>query len=136
MATPTTLIALLWAVAYGWRQEQIAENLQDISNLGKELYDRIRTFVGHFSSLGGGLDRAVGAYNDAVGSLESRVLVTARRFKELGAATGDNFETPDQIDKKSRAIQSAELLSLPDSGNDEKQGEEAREEERKALEAP
>ena len=104
IATPTTLIALLKAVSYGWRQEQMAANATEVSRLGKDLYDRLRTFTGYFADIGKGLDRALESYNKGVGSLEARVLVTARKFKERGALAGEEIETLEPIDKSARAL--------------------------------
>jgi len=104
IATPTTLIALLKAVSYGWRQEQMATNAQEVSKLAKDLYDRLRVFTNYFSDIGRGLERALESYNKGVGSLEARVLVTARKFKERGAIAGDEIETLEPIDKAARAL--------------------------------
>jgi len=104
IATPTTLIALLKAVSYGWRQEQMAANAEEVGRLGKDLYDRLRTFTSHFSDIGKSLDRALESYNKGVGSLEARVLVTARKFKERGAIGGEEIEIVEPVDKSTRAL--------------------------------
>ena len=102
VATPTTLIALLRAIAYGWRQEQVAANADQIRSLGNDLYNRLRTLAGHFDSLGGALSRAVNAYNGFVGSMETRVLPAARRFRDLGATASEEIPPLPAVEQAPR----------------------------------
>mgnify|MGYP000889992664 CR=1 FL=1 len=112
LATPTTLIALLKAVAYGWQQERLAENARVISQLGQQLYDRLRIFLGYVDDMRRNLVRTVDSYNKAAGSLETRVLVSARKFRELGAATSDELEPVEVIDEVPRTLQALEQAAL------------------------
>ncbi|MBN1461233.1 MAG: DNA recombination protein RmuC, partial [Armatimonadetes bacterium] len=107
-ASPTTLVALLRAVAYGWRQEQVAKSAQEVSGLGRELYDRLRTFLGHFDKVGRALTTATTAFNQALGSMEARVLPSARKFRELGAATGDDLPELSPLETPPRQLTAPE----------------------------
>ncbi|MDH3525803.1 MAG: DNA recombination protein RmuC, partial [Acidobacteriota bacterium] len=109
VASPTTLIALLRAVAYGWRQEKLADNARAISELGRTLHERLATMSEHFGRVGTHLDRAVGSYNDTVGSLESRVLVSARRFQELGAAGSGEIGEVLVVERAARKLHAPAL---------------------------
>jgi DNA recombination protein RmuC len=110
IATPTSLITLLRAVAYGWRQEAIADNAKQISALAAELYKRIADMGGHWIDLGNSLAKSIDSYNKAAGSLESRVLVTARKFKELGpASAADDIEVLEVIGSSPRELRAPEL---------------------------
>ena len=100
LATPTTLIALLKAIAYGWQQEAIAREAKEIAALGKELYERVSVVTGHFTKLGKSLDQSVGCYNKAVSSLESRLLVTAKKFDALDSASPGPLPEPSLIDQQ------------------------------------
>lgn len=103
-AGPMTLLSLLKGAAYGWRQERIAESAEQISELGKELYNRISVMAGHFGQVGDALGKATMAYNRSVGSLESRVLVQARRFKDLGAAVGEDIPEIETVSHVPRQL--------------------------------
>lgn len=110
IATPSTLIALLRTIAYTWRQEALAQNAKEIHDLGKELHQRLSTFGDHISKVGSSLGTAVAKYNSAVGSLEGRVLVTARKFGELQGITKE-FPSPEQIEAVPRQLQAPELVT-------------------------
>lgn len=116
LATPTTLITLLRAVAYGWRQEALAENALAISEMGKTLYERLVKLAVHFADLGRHLDKSMHSYNEAVGSLESRVLTAARRFKELGISSKASVPELGPLEKKARNFQSQELFAEKEGG--------------------
>lgn len=105
LATPTTLIALLKAIAYGWKQEKLSANAREIRDLGKTLYDRMRTVAEHLTELRKNLDRTNQSFNKAVGTLEARVMPAARRFKELGAGHGDEIPVVLELESSPRSLQ-------------------------------
>jgi len=108
LATPTTLIALLRTVGYAWTQAQLADQAREVHTLARELYERLGTLGKHFGKVGRSLDAAVGAYNGAVGSLETRVLVTARRMAEMHAPDTE-LDAPVPVESRTRALQAVEL---------------------------
>ena len=112
IASPATLIGLLRTVAYGWQQETVAENARQISELGRELYERLGTFAGHFAKVGRNLDTAVNAFNQAVSSFQTRLLVTARKFPEHGV-TNDPLPELKQIERRASTVDAPELVALP-----------------------
>ena len=105
LATPTSLVALLRAVGYGWRQEQLAENAEHIKTVGEELYGRLQTFTDHLQKLGKSLDSGMKHYNNAVGSFDSRVLPSARKFNEMGISSDKKINQPNQIETAVRQIE-------------------------------
>ncbi|CAN5706978.1 DNA recombination protein RmuC [soil metagenome] len=114
LASPLSLIALLKAIAYGWQQDTIAKNALEISELGRNLYDRIAKLAEHFENVGRSLAKAVQAYNGAVGTLETRVLVTARRLKDKGVTASEEFREVETIDITPRLLGAPELVGLFD----------------------
>jgi len=109
LATPTTLIAMLRTIAYSWTQSVLADSAREVSTVGRELYDRLATMGSHLDRVGRSLETSVKAYNDAIGSLESRVLVSARRFRDL-RVTDAELETPHQVTLSPRPIAAPELV--------------------------
>lgn len=109
LASPTTLIALLRLASFGWRQEQLAENAKIISELGKEIYSRIAVLAGHLGSLGKNIKNSVESYNKLVGTLESRVLVSARKFSDLGVETHKEIKEMEPLETQTRELQAPEI---------------------------
>jgi DNA recombination protein RmuC len=123
LATPTTLIALLKAVSYGWRQESLTQNAQQISALAKELYERLFVMTGHFAGIGDQLKKTIDVYNKAVGSYETRVLVTARKFKELGVEGSDEeLKNTSPVEVAPREVQAALSEDNEDKSRRDKRG--------------
>lgn len=120
IATPTTLVGLLRTVELGWRQERIAAEAQQIATAANELYGRVGVFLGHLSKAGRQLNSAVNAYNDAIGSAESRVLPQLRRIQELGATRDDEeVEVPKRIEGRTKPVVAKELEELEGAADDE-----------------
>ncbi|WP_129667122.1 DNA recombination protein RmuC [Phytoactinopolyspora endophytica] len=113
LATPATLVALLRTIAYTWRQESLAQNAQHVLDLGRELHSRLSTMGGHINKLGRQLDNTVSAYNSTVSSLESRVLVTARKMADL-KVVDDDLESASQVERSARHVQAPELVASSD----------------------
>ena len=114
LASPITLIAMLTTVAHSWRQEALTDNYREVARLGKDLYERLLIFTDHFDDMRKKLDGAVQAYNKAAGSFESRVLVSARRLKELDVTTAGELPLVEPIDTVPRVLKQAGLMGLPD----------------------
>jgi DNA recombination protein RmuC len=114
LASPITLIALLTTVAHSWRHEALTENYREVARLGKEFYERLATFADRFDDLRKRLDGAVQAYNEAAGSLESRVLVSARRLRDLDVTTAAELPLADPIERVPRVLKQVGLMGLPE----------------------
>jgi DNA recombination protein RmuC len=114
LASPITLIALLTTVAHTWRQEALAENYREVARLGKSFYDRLSKFAWHFEELRKKLDGAVQVYNEAAGSFEARVLVGARRLKDLGVTTAEEIPAAESVDTVPRVLKQIGLMGLPE----------------------
>ena len=124
LASPITLIAMLTTVAHSWRQESLIENFREVAALGRELYDRLATFAGHLNDVRKRLDGAVQSYNQAAGSFESRVLVTARRMKDLNVTTAEELPPAEPIDTVPRVLKQMGLMGLPDGVAESESGDD------------
>ena len=124
LASPLTLIALLTTVAHSWRQEALTENYREVARLGKEFYERLATFADRFDEIRKRLDGAVQAYNEAAGSFESRILVSARRLRELEVTTADELRPADPIERVPRVLKQVGLMGLPDEALTEVEADE------------
>jgi DNA recombination protein RmuC len=124
LASPLTLIALLTTVAHSWRQEALTENYREVARLGKEFYERLATFADRFDEIRKRLDGAVQAYNEAAGSFESRILVSARRLRELEVTTAPELPPADPIERVPRVLKQVGLMGLPDGALTESEVDE------------
>lgn len=115
VASPTLIMSLLRVVALSWRQAEMAKNAQEISRLGSELFDRVSTFKGHLEKVGKGIESALGAYNKAVGTIDTRVLVSARKLKELQGGQADDMDTPPMIETAVRPLSATQDDDLDDN---------------------
>jgi DNA recombination protein RmuC len=116
-ATPMTLLALLKAVSYGWKQEQLAANAEEIRHIGQELYERLATLVEHLEDVGRNIKQAANSYDRFIGSLEQKVLPAARRFNELGVSGSKEFELPEPVRLSLRRVSRTELTGVSDTGD-------------------
>jgi DNA recombination protein RmuC len=117
-ATPMTLLALLKAISYGWKQQQLARNAEEIRQIGRELYDRLATMVDHLGGVGKNIKQAAESYDRFIGSLEQKVLPGARRFKELGVISTKDLEVPEPLRLQVRRVEKPELTLLPEPGDE------------------
>jgi DNA recombination protein RmuC len=124
LASPLTLIALLTTVAHSWRQEALTDNYREVARLGKEFYERLATFADRFDEIRKRLDGAVQAYNEAAGSFESRILVSARRLRELEVTTAEELRPADPIERVPRVLKQVGLMGLPDEALTETEADE------------
>jgi len=124
LASPLTLIALLTTVAHSWRQEALTENYREVARLGREFYERLATFADRFDEIRKRLDGAVQAYNEAAGSFESRILVSARRLRELEVTTAAELPPADPIERVPRVLKQVGLMGLPDGALTESEVDE------------